>query len=184
MFAGKVAIVTGAAHGIGKATAVALAKHGSCVVIVDIDVDGGQQTAQEVQQLGISTLVLPIDVADSAQVNGMVDQVMTQFGRVDMLVNNAYISGGYAPIADTTDETWNRVLAVNLTGYFNCARAAAKVMMAQRGGAMVNLSSGRSEEHTSELQSRPHLVCRLLLEKKKKKKKTYSRQTKTKTPNT
>jgi len=84
MFAGKVAIVTGAAHGIGKATAVALAKHGSRVVIVDIDADGGQQTAQEVQQLGISTLALPIDVADSVQVNVMVDQVMTQFGRVDM----------------------------------------------------------------------------------------------------
>jgi 3-oxoacyl-[acyl-carrier protein] reductase len=134
MFAGKVAIVTGAAHGIGKATAVALAKHGSRIVIVDIDADGGQQTAQEVQQLGISTLALPIDGADSVQVNGMVDQVVTQFGRVDMLVNNAYISGGYAPVAETTDETWNRVLAVNLTGYFNCARAAAKVMMAQRVG--------------------------------------------------
>jgi 3-oxoacyl-[acyl-carrier protein] reductase len=134
MFAGKVAIVTGAAHGIGKATAVALAKHGSRMVIVDIDADGGQQTAQEVQQLGLSTLALPIDVADSVQVNGMVNQVVTQFGRVDMLVNNAYISGGYAPVAETTDETWNRVLAVNLTGYFNCARAAAKVMMAQRVG--------------------------------------------------
>jgi len=142
MFAGKVAIGTGAAQGIGKATAVSLAKHNARVVIVDIDADGGQQTAQEVQQLGVSTLILPIDVADSAQVNVMVDQVVTQFGGVDMLVNNAYISGGYAPVAETTDETWNRVLAVNLTGYFNCARAAAKVMMVRRGGAMVNLSSG------------------------------------------
>ncbi len=72
----------------------------------------------------------------------MVAQVVTQLGRVDMLVNDAYISGGYAPVAETTDEVWNRVLAVNLTGYFHCARAAARVMIAQGGGAMVTLSSG------------------------------------------
>src|SRR5215470_17978939 len=107
MLAGKVAIVTGAAHGIGKATAVALAKHGARVVIVDIAAAGGQQTAQEVQQLGISTLVVPIDVANSVQVNAMMDQVVTQFERVNMIINNAYISGGYAPVAETTDETWN-----------------------------------------------------------------------------
>ena len=64
-------------------------------------------------------------------------------GRVDMLVNNAYISGGYAPVPETTDDVWNRVLSVNLTGYFNCARAVSRVMIAQgEGGAIVNLSSG------------------------------------------
>jgi 3-oxoacyl-[acyl-carrier protein] reductase len=126
MLTGKVAIVTGAARGIGKATALTLM----------------QQTASEVQKLGVSALACTIDVADPTQVNTMVDQVKAKFGRVDFLVNNAYISGGYAPVPETTDEVWNRVIAVNLTGFFNCARAAARVMIAQGGGAMVNLSSG------------------------------------------
>jgi 2-hydroxycyclohexanecarboxyl-CoA dehydrogenase len=77
-----------------------------------------------------------------AQVNTMVDQVRQQLGRVDMLVNNAYISGGYASVPETTDAVWNRVLAVNLTGYFPCARGVSKVMMEQGGGTMVNLASG------------------------------------------
>jgi 3-oxoacyl-[acyl-carrier protein] reductase len=142
MFDGKVAIVTGAARGIGKATALALAKQGAGVAIVDIQDEAGKQTAAEVQQLGVSTLAIATDVADPAQVNAMVGQVRQQLGRVDMLVNNAYISGGYAPVPETTDEVWNRVLAVNLTGYFNCARAVSKVMMEQGGGTMVNLASG------------------------------------------
>ena len=143
MLEGKVAIVTGAGRGIGKATALALAKQGSGVAIVDIHGEAAQQTAAEVQQLGVPNLAVQTDVADSAQVDSMVNQVVQALGRVDMLVNNAYISGGYAPVPDTTDEVWNRVLSVNLTGYFNCARAVSRVMIAQgEGGAMVNLSSG------------------------------------------
>jgi NAD(P)-dependent dehydrogenase (short-subunit alcohol dehydrogenase family) len=142
MLSGKVAIVTGAARGIGRATALALARQGAQVAAVDIDAAGGQQTAADVQRSGTTALAIAIDVADSAQVNTMVEQVVTQLGRVDFLVNNAYISGGYAPVPETTDEVWQRVIAVNLTGYFNCARAAARVMIAQGGGAMVNLSSG------------------------------------------
>jgi 3-oxoacyl-[acyl-carrier protein] reductase len=142
MFTDKVAIVTGAARGIGKATALALARQGARVAGVDIDAEGVQQTVAEIQKLGVAALACTIDVADPARVNVMVDEVKGTFGRVDFLVNNAYISGGYAPVAETTDEVWNRVIAVNLTGFFNCARAAARVMMAQGGGAMVNLSSG------------------------------------------
>ena len=92
--------------------------------------------------MGVPTLAIPTDVADPAQVNIMVSQVRQQLGRVDMLVNNAYISGGYAPVPETTDEVWNRVLAVNLTGYFHCARAVSKIMIEQGGGTMVNLASG------------------------------------------
>jgi NAD(P)-dependent dehydrogenase (short-subunit alcohol dehydrogenase family) len=142
MLSGKVAIVTGAARGIGRATALALARQGVQVAAVDIDAAGGQQTATEAQQSGGTALAISTDVADSAQVNTMVEQVVAQLGRVDFLVNNAYISGGYAPVPETTDEVWQRVIAVNLTGYFNCARAAARVMITQGGGAMVNLSSG------------------------------------------
>jgi NAD(P)-dependent dehydrogenase (short-subunit alcohol dehydrogenase family) len=142
MMTGKVAIVTGAARGIGKATALALAKQGASVAVVDMQAEGGQQTAAEVQQLGVTAQAYAVDVADSTQVNTMLEQVVAQFGRVDYLVNNAYISGGYASVPETTDEVWNRVIAVNLTGYFNCARAAARVMISQGGGAMVNLSSG------------------------------------------
>jgi len=142
MFEGKATIVTGAARGIGRATALALAKQGAGVAIADIDAKGAQETAEAVSRLGGTALACPTDVAQPAHVNAMVDQVMAQWGRIDMLVNNAYISGGYAPVAETSDEVWNRVLAVNLTGYFNCARAVARVMMSQGGGTMVNLASG------------------------------------------
>jgi 3-oxoacyl-[acyl-carrier protein] reductase len=140
MFNGKVAIVTGAARGIGKATALALAKQGAGVAIVDIQDEAGKQTAAEVQQLGVPTLAIRTDVADPVQVNTMVGQVRRQLGRVDMLVNNAYISGGYAPVPETTDEVWNRVLAVNLTGYFNCARAV--VNLASGAGLRGSISAG------------------------------------------
>lgn len=119
MFEGKIAIVTGAGRGIGKATALALARLGSGVAIADIQGEAAQQTAAEVQQLGAPSLAVATDVSDSAQVDAMVEQVVQQLGRVDMLVNNAYISGGYASVPETTDEVWQRVLNVNLTGYFN-----------------------------------------------------------------
>ncbi len=143
MSEGKIAIVTGAGRGIGKATALALAAQGVGVGAVDIQGEAAQQTAAEVQQLGVPSLAVPTDVAESGQVDAMVERVVQALGRVDMLVNNAYISGGYAPVPETTDEVWQRVLSVNLTGYFNCARAVSRVMIAQGdGGAMVNLSSG------------------------------------------
>jgi 3-oxoacyl-[acyl-carrier protein] reductase len=142
MLTGKVAMVTGAARGIGKATALALATQGASVAVVDIDAAGGQRTAETVQKLGVTACAMPVDVSDAGQVNAMVEQVARQLGRIDMLVNNAYIAGGYAPVPETTDEVWNRVLAVNLTGYFYCARAVSKVMIAQGGGSMVLLSSG------------------------------------------
>ena len=143
MSEGKIAIVTGAGRGIGKATALALAKQGIGVAAVDIAGAAAEQTAAEAQQLGAPSLAVAVDVADSAQVNAMVERVVQTLGRVEMLVNNAYISGGYAPVPETTDEVWQRVLSVNLTGYFNCARAVSRVMIAQgAGGAIVNMSSG------------------------------------------
>jgi NAD(P)-dependent dehydrogenase (short-subunit alcohol dehydrogenase family) len=143
MAEGKMAIVTGAGRGIGRATALALAKQGVGVASVDIERETAQQTAAQVQQLGVPSLAVQTDVAESAQVDAMVKQVVQALGRVDMLVNNAYISGGYAPVPETTDAVWHRVLSVNLTGYFNCARAVSRVMIAQgEGGAIVNLSSG------------------------------------------
>jgi 3-oxoacyl-[acyl-carrier protein] reductase len=143
MSEGKMAIVTGAGRGIGRAVALALAQQGVGVASVDIEGETAQQTAAQVQQLGVPSLAVQTDVAESAQVDAMVKHVVQTLGRVDMLVNNAYISGGYAPVPETTDEVWNRVLSVNLTGYFNCARAVSRVMIAQgEGGAIVNLSSG------------------------------------------
>ena len=116
-FSGKAAMVTGAAKGIGKSTSLELAKQGARVGLLDINADGAEQTASEIRAEGGEALAIATDVADSAQVDAAVEQIVAEFGHLDLLVNNAYISGGYAPVGETTDEVWSRVVGVNLTGF-------------------------------------------------------------------
>lgn len=141
-FENRVAIVTGAARGIGEATAWAFAKRGAAVIIVDIDGEGANRVEEELKTKGFEAAAFEVDVSDRQAVERMIEDVLSRFGRIDVLVNNAYIGGGYALVTETTQETWDRVLAVNLTGYFNCARAAARPMIEQRFGKIVNISSG------------------------------------------
>lgn len=141
-FNGKVAIVTGAARGIGKATAWAFAKRGAVAVIVDIDGEGAKRVAADIRDKGHKAAAFAVDVSKVRDVDEMVDSVFKEYGHIDILVNNAYISGGYALVTETTQETWDSVIAVNLTGYFNCARAVAKRMIPQKSGKIVNISSG------------------------------------------
>ncbi|MFW9976294.1 MAG: SDR family NAD(P)-dependent oxidoreductase [Candidatus Thorarchaeota archaeon] len=141
-FNGKVAIITGAARGIGKATAWAFAKRGAIAVIADINGEGAEKVAADIQKKGYNAIAYTIDVSNKTSVDEMVEDVFKKYGRIDVLVNNAYISGGYAIVTETSQETWDKVIAVNLTGYFNCARAVAKKMIPKRSGKIVNISSG------------------------------------------
>ena len=131
--------MTGAARGIGLATAKRFLADGWRVALLDIDGENLQRTIAALDKPG-ATIAIHCDVADAAGVARALDIVATQFGRLDALVNNAGIAI-FKPILDVTYEDWSRVLAVNLTGPFLCAQAAAPLMRDSGGGAIVNITS-------------------------------------------
>lgn len=136
----KVVIVTGAARGLGRAYAVALAAAGAAVALADIDLEGAQRVAGEVRSRDGRALALHADVSDEASARGMAENTVSAFGRIDALVNNA----GIYPLRSFEDvslEEWTRVLSVNLTGSFLCARAVLPAMRAQGKGKIINVSS-------------------------------------------
>ncbi|CAN5712734.1 SDR family NAD(P)-dependent oxidoreductase [soil metagenome] len=134
----RVAIVTGASLGIGRATTLALVAQGDAVAIVGRDPERGEAVATEATSAGGDALFVAADVSDEGQVRAMVERVVTRWGRVDVLVNNAAIYVQDDAVG-TSLETWERVMATNLTGAFLCTRHAVPVM--PEGGAIVNVSS-------------------------------------------
>ena len=136
----KVAIVTGAGRGIGKAIAIALAREGANIIAIDVDIQTAEKVAKEIKSLDRQALAIQVDVSDSKEVNRMVQSVLKKFKRVDILVNNAAIIRR-GSIEDLTEEDWNRVMDVNLKGAFNCAKAVVGTMKKQRYGKIVNISS-------------------------------------------
>ncbi|MDD5593527.1 MAG: 3-oxoacyl-[acyl-carrier-protein] reductase [Candidatus Margulisbacteria bacterium] len=136
----KVAFVTGAAQGIGKAVATALAKEGANIIVSDINLELASQTAKEIEGLGVKTLALKTNVADLADVESSIAEAAKVFGRIDILVNNAGITKDGLLIR-MKKEDWDAVLSVNLTGVFNCTKAASTLMMKQRYGKIVNIAS-------------------------------------------
>jgi len=147
---GKVALVTGSSRNIGRAIALELGKQGASVVInARTSAEEAQSTAQEVEALGVKAISVLADVADENQVQAMVKQVLDEFGRIDILVNNTGLRRS-RPITDMTTEEWRNVLGVNLDGPFFCCRAVVPSMLATGWGRIINVSGlnafiGRTE---------------------------------------
>jgi 3-oxoacyl-[acyl-carrier protein] reductase len=137
---GKIALVTGAAQGIGRDIALALAADGADVAICDVNLDSAVKTAGDIEAKGRKSLALKANVAASADVTAMVDQVVEKFGRIDILVNNAGITRD-GLILRMKDEDWDLVLSINLKGSFLCAKAALRYMSKQRGGTIISIAS-------------------------------------------
>ncbi|HJU27937.1 MAG TPA: SDR family oxidoreductase [Candidatus Binataceae bacterium] len=139
---GKVAIITGAASGIGRATAQIFAREGARLLLADVQEAGGAETLKLVQQAGANALFIRVDVAKSADTEAMVAKAVESFGGLDCAFNNAGIDGKGGRIHECSEENWNRVLSINLTGVWLCMKAEIAQMLKQgRGGAIVNTSS-------------------------------------------
>ena len=140
ILSGKIALVTGAAQGIGREIALALANDGADVAICDVNLDAAQKTAADIEAKGRKSMALKANVAASADVTTMVDQVVEKLGRIDILVNNAGITRD-GLILRMKEEDWDMVLSINLKGAFICTKAALKHMTKQRGGTIINIAS-------------------------------------------
>ncbi|MFC1944198.1 SDR family NAD(P)-dependent oxidoreductase [Chloroflexota bacterium] len=140
---GRTAIITGAAGaGIGQAVARTFAKEGAAVVVSDRHEGRTQEVARDLGAQGYRALGVVCDVTDYGQVEVMVKRTLDEFGRVDILVNNAGREIKVAPLHEMDDEVWDSTLAINLTGTFYCCRAVVPIMMEQKYGKIVNISSG------------------------------------------
>ena len=141
---GKAAIVTGSATGVGRETALALARLG-CDVLINYSrsAEEAEQTAADVRALGVRTLAVKADVARDAECRAMVEAAVKAFGRVDVLVNNAGTTSfiSHADLDAVTDDDWQRIMSVNLQGPFQCVRAARSALEARGSGCVVNVSS-------------------------------------------
>lgn len=136
----QVAIITGAARGIGRETALLFAWEGARVVVADFDEQAGRRTTEEINNGGGEAIYVPVDVADGGSVQKMVQQVLDKFGTVDILVNNAGITrDGF--LVKMSEENFDLVMNVNLKGVFNCTRMVAPVMMEKGRGKIINTSS-------------------------------------------
>jgi NAD(P)-dependent dehydrogenase (short-subunit alcohol dehydrogenase family) len=138
--AGRVAVVTGAGHGIGSATALALAEAGADVACVDIDRQAARDTAAGVGGIGRKSAFLETDIGDLGAIDAMVKSVMQTFGRIDILVNNAGVTRR-AYIMDLVETDWDRILRVNGKGVFFCLQRVAQEMIPRRSGVIINIAS-------------------------------------------
>ncbi len=141
MLTDRIALVTGGAQGLGAAICLRLAREGCDVVVADLNAEQAEQTALAVaNETGRRSLALPVNVADEEQVREMVDAVVSEFGRLDILVANAGVVRS-SPVDEMNLRDWKLVMDVNLTGYFLCAKYAAAVMKRQRSGVIIQINS-------------------------------------------
>lgn len=137
---GRTAIVTGAAQGIGRAIAEALAQAGADIAVADLDPSRSAETVAAVEHIGRKALNIKVNVADTGETKSMVEQVLKAWGKVDILVNNAGITRD-GLLLRMKEEDWNLVLQINLNGTFNCTKAVLQPMTKQRYGRIVNIAS-------------------------------------------
>ena len=142
----KVTVITGAAHGIGKAYARRFAEEGAQVIVADVDAAGGEATAKMLLDAGFSAWARTTDVTNYADVEGLMKEILQRFGRIDVLLNNAaiYVTQKLwkGPVEELELAEWDRVLEVNLKGVFICSKAAIPIMKRQRSGKIINIASG------------------------------------------
>lgn len=140
-FSGRIALVAGGGSGIGRAAARLLAAHGAAVVVGDIDLDGAKGTVDGIE----ASLAVEVDVTSASAVDAMVAAAVDRFGRLDVAVNTAGMSGVFASLPDQPVEDWQRILDVNLTSVFLCLRAEIPAIVASGGGAIVNVASAAGD---------------------------------------
>jgi len=137
---GRVALITGAAQGIGKSVALLLAQNGADIVVSDINLEKAEETAKEIESIGSKAIAIKVDVANLKDVERMVESILEKFGKIDILVNNAGITRDKL-ILRMTEEDWDAVLNVNLKGTFNCTKTVVRHMAKQRSGKIVSIAS-------------------------------------------
>lgn len=162
-FAGKVVIITGAAKGIGKATAMAFGNRGATVVMVDILQKELDNVRGIIQKTGANALALIGDVSDNNQVKDIIQKTVQNFKKVDVLVNNAGIDPGSAPVVDITDEMWDKALSVNLKSVFYFCRGIVPIMKENGKGCIVNVASIAAKEPNENMApyavSKAGMIC-------------------------
>src|SRR3954467_3127019 len=141
-FKGKVAFITGAANGIGRAAALAFAREGASVVIADVAEQGNQETARLVEEAGGRAQAVRCDVSRADDIKAALEKALEAFGRLDFAFNNAAIQQPVKPAADLTQQEWDRIIEIDLRGVFLCMQQEIPLLLKQGGGAIVNTSSG------------------------------------------
>lgn len=142
MFTGKVALVTGAGSGIGRASALAFGREGAAVVVADVNEEGGQQTVDRIHDTGGDATFVRTDVADAGEVEALIAQTLATYDRLDYAHNNAGVSGPLGPLtADYPEDAWERVIATNLKGVWLCLKYELPALLQSGGGAIVNTAS-------------------------------------------
>jgi 3-oxoacyl-[acyl-carrier protein] reductase len=136
----QVVLVTGGARGIGKAIAENFAKRGAHLVIADISLSSAEETAKEIAATGVRTLALGLDVSKSGEVTAVFEKIVKEFGRIDVVINNAGITRD-GLVLRMKEEDWDAVININLKGVFLCSKEAVKLMVKQRYGRIVNIAS-------------------------------------------
>jgi NAD(P)-dependent dehydrogenase (short-subunit alcohol dehydrogenase family) len=141
MFKDKVALITGAGSGIGRACALAFAQKGAKTVVADVSIEGGKETIQQIEEIGGKGMLLQCDVGNPLDVEGLINKIIKTFGRLDFACNNAGIEGLRVPTADYPVDVWNNVISTNLTGVWLSMKFEIQQMLEQGSGVIVNMSS-------------------------------------------